>query len=161
VEVKTPYSDLDITELDTTGKFSFNAVFDKYGDNTITITASYPGKKSSQVDHVVHYVPSAADYTMKAWPLGEAEYAELLGNLQYRAARSQIYVIKGVVQYTVTDKPQRVVIYSSADGKSQPVVVENYSGKKWEVGKYYRLFGDVYSTYDNMPWFNVRYTYEQ
>ncbi len=161
VEVKTPYSDLDITELNTTGKFSFNAVFDKYGDNTITIIASYPGKKSSQVDHVVHYVPSAADYTMKAWPLGEAEYAELLGNLQYRAARSQIYVIKGVVQYTVTDKPQRVVIYSSADGKSQPVVVENYSGKKWEVGKYYRLFGDVYSTYDNMPWFNVRYTYEQ
>ncbi len=161
VEVTTPHTDLDITELDTTGKFSFNAVFDKIGDNTITIVSSYPGKRSSQVDHVVYYLPSPEIYTVKAWPLGEAEYAELLGNLQYRAEHSQIYEIKGVVQYTVTDKPQRVVIYSSADGKSQPVVVENYTKKKWEVGKYYRLFGDVYSTYDNMPWFNVRYTYDK
>lgn len=44
VEVLTPYSDLNITELDSTGKFTFNAIFDKIGNNTISIVASYPGK---------------------------------------------------------------------------------------------------------------------
>jgi hypothetical protein len=68
-------------------------------------------------------------------------------------------VVKGVVQYTVSEKPQKVVINTSDDGKSQPVLVENYTKTKWEVGKYYRIYADAFSTYANMPWLNARYTY--
>ena len=159
VEVLTPYSDLNITDLDTTGKFSFYAIFDKIGNNTISILASYPGKKPSQVDHVVYYLPPADEYTVKAWPLTAEGYSELLNNIQVRAARAQVYVVKGVVQYTVSDKPQVVVINTSDDGKSQPVAVENYTKTKWEVGKYYRLYADAFSTYNGMPYLNARYTY--
>ncbi len=159
VEVLTPYSDLNITDLDTTGKFSFNAVFEDIGNNTISIVASYPGKKPSRVDHVVYYLPPADEYTVKAWPLSAEGDAELLSNMTVRAKNHQVYVVKGVVQYAVSDKPQMVVINTSDDGKTQPVLVENYTKTKWEVGKYYRLYADAYSTYNGMPWLNARYTY--
>ena len=159
VEVITPHTDLNITELDSSGKFTFNAVFDKIGDNTISIVVSYPGKKPSQVDHVVYYLPPADEYTTKAWPLSADGYAELLSNISVRAANNQVYVVKGVVQYVVSDKPQMVVINTSDDGKSQPVLVQNYTKTKWEVGKYYRIYADAYNTYNGMPWLNARYTY--
>ena len=159
VEVLTAYSDLNITELDSEGKFTFNAIFDKVGYNTISIVASYPGKKPSQVDHVVYYLPPADEYTTKAWPLSAEGYAELLSNITVRAKQSQVYVVKGVVQYIVSDKPQMVVINTSEDGKSQPVLVENYTKTKLEVGKYYRIYADANSTYNGMPYLNGRYTY--
>ena len=159
VEVNSPYTDLDITNLDTTGKFTFNAVFDHIGNNTISISASYPGKKPSLVEHTVYYVPPANEYTVKAWPLSAEGYSELLSNMAYRASYGQVYVITGVVQYAVSEKPQMVVINTSEDGKSQPVLVQNYSKTTWQVGQYYRLYGDAYNTYNSMPWLNVRYTY--
>ena len=159
VTVNTPHSDLDITNLDSTGKFTFNALFDKIGDNTISITASYPGKKPSTVEHTVYYLPPADIYTVKAWPMDEANYSELLSNMQVRAERCQIYEVKGVVQYSVSDKPQMVVINTSEDGKSRPVLVRNYTKTTWKVGEYYRIFADAYSTYNSMPWLNARYTY--
>lgn len=159
VEVTTPHSDLDISNVDSTGKFSFNAVFDKIGDNTISISSSYPGMRTSVVNHVVYYLPPASEYTKKAWPLTAEGYSELLNNIQVRAARNQVYVVKGIVQYTVYEKPQTVVIYTSEDGKSQPVLVENKTKIKWEPGTYYRIYADAYSTYNSMPYLIARYTY--
>ena len=161
VTVTTPHSDLNITDLDTKGKFSFNAIFDKIGDNTISIEASYPGKKTSVVNHVVYYLPPASEYTVKAWPLSAEGYSELLANMSVRAARSQVYVVTGVVQYEVSEKPQMVVINSSEDGKSQPVLLQNYTKTKWIVGTYYRIYADAFNLYNGMPWLNARYTYKK
>ena len=161
VEVESPHGDLDITNLDTTGKFTFNAVFDHIGDNKIVINSTYPGKKTSHVEHTVYYLPPASVYTVKAWPLTEAGYSELLSNMNYRAAHSQVYLVTGVVQYSVSDKPQMVVINTSPDGKSQPVLVQNYTKTKWEIGKYYRIYADADSTFNNMPKLNARYTYDK
>ena len=161
VEVLTPHTDLDITNLDSTGKFSFYAVFDKIGTNRITIKSSYPGMKPSIVNHDVYYLPPADEYTRKAWPLTAEGYSELLSNMQVRTANSQVYVVTGIVQYSVSDKPQMVVINTSEDGKSQPVLVQNYTNTTWEVGKYYRIYADAYSTYSSMPWLNARYTYKK
>ena len=145
----------------STGKFSFNAVFDKIGTNTIIIRSSYPGKKTSEVKHEVYYLPPASEYTVKAWPLTADGYSELLSNIQVRTANSQVYVVKGVVQYTVSEKPERVVINSSEDGKSQPVLLENYTKTPLVPGKYYRIYADAYSTYSSMPWLNARYVYKK
>ena len=161
IEVTTPHADLNITELDSTGQFSFNAVFDHIGNNTIKIIASYPGKKPSEVEHTVYYLPPPDEYTTKAWPLKPEGYSELLSNMSVRAARQQVYEVKGVIQYFITEKPQVAVIYSSDDGKSQPVVVENFTKTKWEVGKYYRLFADASEIYNGMPYLNARYTYKK
>ena len=161
VEVASPHADLNITDLDSTGKFTFNAIFDKIGDNTIIIKSSYPGMRTSEVNHVVYYLPPASEYTSKAWPLSEEGYSELLSNMSVRIANSQVYVVKGVVQYSVSEKPQMVVINTSEDGKSQPVLVQNYTKIHWEVGTYYRIYADAFNTYNSMPWLNARYTYRK
>ena len=159
MEVLTPHADLNITNVDSTGEFSFNAVFDHYGDNTITITSSMEGKKTSTVNYVVYYVPEPNVYTPKAWPLDAAGYSELLSNITVRVAKSQVYLAEGTIQYFVSEKPQMAVINTSADGQGQPVLVENFTKTTWEVGKSYRIYGDAYGTYNGMPWLAARYTY--
>lgn len=160
VDVLSPYSDLDITNLNTTGEFSFYAIFDHIGDNTITVTASAPGKKTSVVNYNVYYIPTESVYSRKAWPLEAAEYAELVSNIPFRASRNQVYVVADDCAYIVSDKPQMAVFYTG-ENKTQPVLVENFTKTTWEVGKYYRIYADVYGTYDGMPWLCARYTHEK
>ena len=115
------------------------------------------------VDYQVYYLPSASEYTPRAWPMGgatgSAEYSEYLSNSQTRIKNTQVYVVTGTVQYVVSEKPQMVVINTSADGQSQPVLVENYTKTKWKVGEYYRIYCDAFGTYNGMPWLIARYTY--
>ena len=82
-----------------------------------------------------------------------------MSNIQVRAERTQIYLVKGTVQYFVSEKPQMAVINTSDDGQSQPVLVQNYTKTTWKVGESYNIYADAYSTYNNMPWLNARYTY--
>ncbi len=161
IDILSPYTDLKITDLDTTGDFSFNAVFDHIGYNTISITASYPGKKMSQVDYTIYYVPNQDIYTRKAWPLNrDAEYGELLSNIENRAKKSQVYLGVGTIAYFVSEqKPQLAVMYCSDDGKTRPVLLENQTKTTWKVGEYYNIYCDAYSTYNGMPWLIARYTY--
>ncbi len=161
VEVTSPYTDLNITNLSTTGEFTFNAVFDHIGDNTISIVATFPGRKPSVVDHTVYYVPSVDDYTRKAWALDAKNYGDLLSRINVLASNNQVYVIKGIVKSLISEKPQMAIINSSDDGKSQPVMVENKSKKKWVVGQYYRIYADAYSTYNGMPHLIARFSYDK
>lgn len=158
IEISSPHSDLNITNLESTGAFSFYALFDHYGDNTITITATYPGKKPSTVEYTVYYIPSADEYTPKAWSMTTG-YSELLSNNTVRTERNQIYEIKGTIAEIVSVKPQMAVIYTSEDGLSQPVLVENFSKTTWQLGEYYRIFADANGTYSSMPRLSARYTY--
>lgn len=161
VEVLTPHTDLNVTDLETTGQFSFMAVFEQIGNNTITITSSYPGKKTSTVDYVMYYVPNQDVYTRKAWPLNKAsDYSELVGNIRMRAERTQIYEVVGEIAEIVSEKPQMAIVYTSEDGKNRPVLLENKSKTTWKVGEYYRIYADAYGSYDAMPWLIARYTYE-
>ncbi|MBE5810294.1 MAG: hypothetical protein E7318_05080 [Clostridiales bacterium] len=161
IEILSPFTDLKITDLDTTGEFSFNAVFDHIGYNTISITASYPGKKTSRVDYTIYYVPSPDDYTIKAWPLNrDAEYNELLNNIEARSAKSTVYLGVGTIAYLVSDeKPQLAVMYCSDDGTTRPVLLENQTKTTWKVGEYYKIYCDAYGVYNGMPWLIARYTY--
>ena len=109
----------------------------------------------------VYYLPKPEEYTTKAWPLDAAGYSELLSNISVRAEKGQVYVVTGVVQYLVSEKPQMAVINTSEDGRSQPVLVHNYTKVIWKPGTYYRIYADAYSTYDGMPYLNARYTYSK
>ena len=162
VDVLSPHSDLDITNLNSTGEFTFYATFDHIGDNVITITSSYPGKKTSQIDYTIYYVPNIDVYSRSAWPLNrQAEYSELVSNITYRTEHNQVYVVMAKLDHLISTKPQIGVFYAGDDGVSQPVVIQNYSrtNTEWEVGSYYRIYGDAQGTYDGMPMLNGRYTY--
>lgn len=161
IDILSPFTDLKITDLDTTGEFSFNAVFDHIGDNTISITASYPGKKTSRVDYTIYYVPNQDQYTRSAWPLNkDAEYSELLSNMEYRSSKTQVYLGVGTIDHFVSEEsPQLAVMYCSDDGKSRPVLLENRTKTTWKVGEYYNIYCDAFGTYNGMPWLIARYTY--
>lgn len=160
VDVLSPHSDLNITNLDTTGEFTFYAIFDKIGYNTVTIEASYPGKKTSHVEYTIYYLPNVDEYTRKAWSLTKAaDYAELVGNISFRASRSQVYVAMGKIDHFISTDPQMAVVYCSEDGLSQPVLLENQTKTVWKEGQYYRIYADVFGSYNGMPWLVARYTY--
>lgn len=162
VNVLSPHSDLDITNVDSSGEFSFIAEFTRIGTNTITITADFPGKAQSIVKYDVYYVPTADVYTPKAWPMDTANYTELLSNNAVRVARTQIYVCNGTIEYIVSDKPQLAVINAedpSNPGRTHPVLLENNTKTTWVVGKRYSIYADAYGTYNDMPRLAARYTY--
>ena len=159
VKVLSPYVDLDITNTDTDGSFSFNAKFDKIGNNTIIITADYPGKQTTRVEHIVYYVPNIDKYSRVAWDIN-AQYTDLMDNIGLRKANSQIYVCKGIITAIDTTKPQRAYLNIGTEENPQLIYVENSSRTTWEAGKYYRLYADAYGMYDSVPWLIARYTYD-
>ena len=158
VKVLSPYTDLDITNVDIDGSFSFRAVFDKIGDNTIIITADYPNKKQTRVEHTVYYVPNIDIYSRKAWDI-VSQYTDLMDNIELRKAKSQIYVCKGVITSIETTKPQRAFMNVGTEESPLLVYVENASKTEWELGKSYDLYADAYGMYNSKPWLIVRYTY--
>ena len=160
VKVLSPYTDLDITNTDLDGSFSFRASFDTIGDNMVTITADYPGKQTTTVQHLVYYVPSIDIYSRRAWDI-VSEYADLMSNMESRRRNSQIYVCNGTIASLETTKPQRTFINCGTEENPAIVYVENSSRTTWEEGATYRLYGDVYGMYDGKPWLIVRYTYSE
>lgn len=161
VKVLSPYSDLDITNTAVDGSFSFVAKFDKIGVNTIIITADYPGKATTRVEHNVTYVPNVDIYSRKAWSMKDM-YTNYMDNLSTRVANQQIYICqKAIVTSIETTKPQRAFVNVATEESPMLVYVENGSRTTWEVGKCYDLYGDAYGMYDSKPWLIVRYTYEK
>ncbi len=160
ISILTPYEDLDVSRLNTSGEFSFKAKFDVIGTNTITITASYPGKTTSVVNYDVYYVPPAKEYTRKAWGLDPWNYSELLSSISTRVASSQIYVCKGEIVSIISSSPQLAVMETGDASSSRQVLLENRSTDTWVVGQSYRVYADVYGLYNGIPRLVGRYTYD-
>lgn len=159
VKVLSPYTDLDITNTDADGSFSFKAKLDKIGNNHIVITADYPGKETTRVEHIVYYVPNIDVYSRKAWDI-KTQYTDLMDNLDVRKNNSQIYVCRGTIDRIDTTKPQRAYMNIGTEESPLMIYVENSSKTVWEEGKYYRLYADAYGMYDSLPWLITRYTYD-
>ncbi len=161
ITVETPHTDLDLSNINLTGEFSFYAKFETIGTNTITIVATYPGKQPSIVNYDVYYLPPADTYTRKAWPLDTAwYYSDLLSNISARIASSQIYVCKGEIVSILSSSPQLAIMEIGDANSSRQVLLENRSTDTWQIGERYRVYADVYGLYNGMPRFVARYTYQ-
>ena len=159
INVKSPHINLDTTRLDIDGSFSFEAVFDHFGDNIIEIEASAPGFETSVVRHKVYYVPVAAIYTRKAWDMN-TQYTDYLNFSDKRIANTQIYLVEGTVTQILSERPA-MAIFSLKKNPERTVLITNYSSDTWVVGGKYRIFGDAYGLYNGAPWLSGRYTYKQ
>ncbi|MHC1786869.1 MAG: hypothetical protein AB9880_07400 [Christensenellales bacterium] len=162
ITILSPYHNLDISRLASTGAFSFDAVLTRVGTNTIIIQADYPGKKSTVVKYDVYHLPDPDHYTPKAWALdAKFGYADLLANLATRVANTQIYVMTGPAIQILSSKPQ-LVIFDAADGQGTPmrVLMENQTKTTWVLGQRYRLYADAYGSYGGIPRLIARYTYK-
>ncbi len=161
VKVLSPHSDLNITNTAADGSFTFKALFDHIGNNTITITADYPGKQTTVVEHDVYYVPSIDDYSRKAWDI-VTEYNDLMNNIEVRKKKTQIYVCKkAYIQSIETTKPQRAFVNCGTEEKPVIIYVENSSRTNWVEGETYDLYADAFGMYDSKPWLVARYTYSK
>ena len=159
IQIKSPYANLDLTRLALDGSFSFEAVFDHIGNNTIVIEASAPGYQTSVVEHTVYYVPIAAIYTRKAWSMDD-QYSDYLNFSEKRIANTQIYLCEGTITQIISERPA-MAIMSLKKNPERTVLLTNYSNDTWKVGTTYRIFADAYGLYNGAPWLNGRYTYEQ
>ncbi len=161
VNVSTPHTDLDITNVDTDGTFSFYAVFDQIGINNVIITAEYPQRKLSTLNFQVSYVPNVDDYTKVAWGMDARNYADLLTNNAQRVKSTQIYVCTGPITEIVSTKPQLAIMNTGTEESPQYVMLENSTKTSWEVGSSYKIFADAFGMYNDMPRLVARYTYKQ
>lgn len=163
ITILSPYNKLDDSQLNSTGAFSFEAVFTRIGTNTVIIRADYPGREPTVVEYDVYYMPDPDFYTPKAWALDEKfGYSNLLANLATHVRNTQIYVLTGPVLRVVSTKPQLVII-DCADGRTASpleVMVENQSKTQWEVGQRYRIYADTSGSYGGIPRLTARYTYK-
>ena len=159
IRVLSDHRDLDTSKLLSTGTFSFTAVFNRIGTNTITIEASYPGKKTTTVNFDVYHVPSARNYTAKAWPMDAYNYTQYLDTLNVRVRSTTIYVCKGTIVQIVSDSPQRALMETGTAAESRQVLLDNLSNDTWSVGDSLRVYGDAYGAYNGKPWLVGRYTY--
>lgn len=160
VKVITPHKNFDDTLLASTGTFSFVAIFDKIGTNTITIEVSYPGKETSTYDLDVYYLPFAIDYTRKAWGMDNYGYSDFLNNATTRINNTQIYECVGEIIEIMADKPQLAIMETSkVEGVSRTILIENLSTDTWVLGQRYRVYADAYGMYNGMPRLIARYTY--
>ena len=158
IHVLSPYSDLNITDVERDGTFTFKALFDTIGDNTIVITADYPGKEQTRLEYTVYYVPSVDVYSRKAWDI-VSQYTDLMDNMTLRKNNNQIYVCIGEILSIETTRPQRAFMECTNAAGTVTVYVENRTRTTWELGQSYRLYGDAYGMYSQVPWLVVRYTY--
>ena len=160
IHVLSPYSDLNITDVERDGTFTFKALFDTIGDNTIIITADYTGKPQTRIEYTVYYVPSIDKYSRVAWDIVR-DYTDLMDNLSMRVSQNKIYKCVGTIVSIETTRPQRAFMECTSDLASGTVkiYVENQTKTVWEVGEDYRLYADVYGMYSQVPWLVARYTY--
>lgn len=125
--------------IDEKGNFSFAALFDHYGDNTITLRAAKAGLQDSVVSFNVYYVPSINEYSRKAWKM---DYQNLLYCWQEWDGR--VFACKGTIVAIMDDDPDTLVIDISDDGSGKYLVIKNMSDKKiTETGGRYVIYADV------------------
>lgn len=156
VTVEFPHNNLQVNP--ETGAFSFEPIFTKLGDNEITIRASMEGHADSVITHTVYYMPNWDIYTRRAWSLVDG-YTDLINYIDLR--KGTIYTGTGVIERIISTAPQLAVMNLSDESAAidRKVLIENSSKTTWEVGKTYRVYGDVYGLYDTMPRLTVRYTF--
>ena len=154
ITVEFPHRDLQLDK--TTGDFSFVPLFSDLGNNDVVIRASYEGKADSVITHTVYYMPNADIYTRRAWDL-DSQYTDLINYINIR--KGTIYTGTGTVERIISTTPQMAVMNIGTETFEKLVMIENSSKTTWEVGTKYKIYGDAYGLYDNMPRLTVRYTY--
>ena len=154
ITVEFPHENLKVDPV--TGSFSFTPLFSKLGNNDVVIRASYEGKADSVITHTVYYMPNADIYTRRAWDL-DAQYTDLINYINIR--KGTIYTGTGTVERIISTTPQMAIMNIGNDTFEKLVMIENSSKTTWEVGTKYKIYGDAYGLYDNMPCLTVRYTY--
>ncbi|MGI6706983.1 MAG: hypothetical protein ACOX6S_12365 [Clostridia bacterium] len=137
-----------------TGAFKFTAKLERYGINTITITASKENKADSQLSYRIERVPNLSEYTRKAWKM---DYQALLGNPG--PLQGKIFLCEGKV-VKITKQGERTLFLFDVGTEAENIIAMEYGGDmKLTEGETYRIFGDLDGTYESYPRIIARFLY--
>ncbi len=141
IVVDTAYAEGTLT-LDEDGDFSFAAMFDHIGYNTVTFRAVQEGKADSVISFEVYYLPPLNEYSRKAWAM---DYLQLTRCWDIWAGR--VFKCTGTVAAVISAEPQVIVLDVSADESGNYIVIENLSGISiTEPGGRFDFYADVSGT---------------
>jgi len=139
-----------------TGAFKFTAKLERYGTNTITITASKKNKADSQLSYRVDRVPNLSEYTRKAWKM---DYQALLKNPN--PLQGKIFLCEGRV-VKIIKQGEKILFLFDVGTETENIIAMEYEGDtKITEGETYRIFGDVDGTYEAYPKIIARFLYQQ
>lgn len=117
---------------------------------TLTDTASYIPEIKVLPQETPAPIPPEDEYSKQAWDLTDAAvYSDLVNNPDARFY--QPYYIKGIVQKVFPGIPGRVLINTSEDGTSRPVIIDPYRTFPSKVGNSYRFYAEISHMEDNIP----------
>ena len=119
-----------------------------------------PGKTQTKLEYTVYYVPSVDIYSRKAWDI-VTQYTDLMDNMSHaQIQQPDLCLHRGNQIHRNHQTAARVYGMHQRAAGTVTVYVENQTKTVWEVGKSYRLYGDAYGMYSQVPWLIVRYTYD-
>ena len=159
ITVVSPHEALDVSQLDSHGIFSFNAIFPYIGTNTIEIKVSHPEREDTTIKYDVYHVSPAAVYTKNAWPMKPYDYAEYLNNVALRVKKSQVYKCVGEIVEIISDQPQLAIMEMGDAENPRRVLLENKTKNMWKLGESLRIYADAFGVYNGIPRLTARYTY--
>ena len=137
--VESPYEP-DSFKLAENGTFSFTALFDHYGNNTVQLRAQKEGKEDAVVSFDIYYCPTIGEYTRNAWAM---DYQQLL--YCWDIWQGKVFRCHGIVTEVRSLEPNIVVIDVSENETGQVLVIENCSDLPiTEPGGLYTIWADVY-----------------
>ena len=156
ITVESPHENLVVNS--ETGEFTFKPLFPVLGNNDVVIRASFEGRADSVITHTVYFMPTADVYTRRAWDL-DSQYSDLINYMDLRKRNGTIYVGTGVIKRIISTSPQMAIMDIGTETFEKLVLLENSSKTTWQIGVRYRIYGEAFGLYDNMPRLTVRYTY--
>lgn len=155
-------SDLNITNLNSDGTFTFITNFDHFGYNTIAIQASYGGKVDV-LEFEIYFVDNVPTYTAKAWAMRESDYNNLINNNENLVKRSQVYKCDGYFTEFIENATVQTGYFNAGTEESPLVLrIENGTQTVWKLDTTYELWADAaYGMYGDIPQMIARYTYQR
>ena len=144
ISVDTDYLAESLQVDMTTGRFSFIAKFNQFGNNVVRFRATMDGRADAVISFTVNYKPTLGDYADKAWKM---DYAQLRLYFEQWNGRG-FRCIGTIVESFIANGLQYVVMDVGSDGERQLIVLQNYSPlSSFNLGPTYDIYADVTGHY--------------
>jgi len=121
IQVDTAYVDGTI-EMDEEGNFSFDAKFERIGDNQVLFRSVQEGKKDTIISFSTYYLPSLAEYSKNAWQMDYDQMKKLTD-----VWKGRVFLCRGYYVETLSVDPSIIVMNVGSLENPKYVVMKNES----------------------------------
>ena len=118
----SPSATLNTIEMDEEGNFSFDAKFERIGDNQVLFRSVQEGKKDTIISFSTYYLPSLAEYSKNAWQMDYDQLKKLTD-----VWKGRVFLCRGYYVETLSVDPSIIVMNVGSLENPKYVVMKNES----------------------------------